>query len=98
MRPCIEWACPNLTERTRCSTHERERERRRGTPAARGYGRPHQAARRQLRDSLPDFCGYGCGTLLMPDGDWVAAHVVDGDASAGYIASCRTCNERAKRR
>lgn len=45
---------------------------------------------------LPAFCGYGCGTLLMPDDDWVAAHVVDGQPEYGYIAACPTCNERAK--
>ena len=32
----------------------------------------------------------------MPEGDWVAAHVVDGDPSAGWLPSCRSCNERAK--
>jgi hypothetical protein len=62
----------------------------------RGYGSAHQGARRTLRDMLPGPCGYGCGTWLMPDGDWIAAHVVDGDPTAGWVASCRTCNERAK--
>jgi hypothetical protein len=56
----------------------------------------HQATRALLRGTLPALCGYGCGALLLPDGDWVAAHVVDGDPSFGYIASCRRCNERAK--
>jgi hypothetical protein len=57
---------------------------------------PHQRARDALRATLPAPCGYGCGRLLLPTGDWVAAHRVDGNAAAGYLASCRTCNERAK--
>ena len=68
----------------------------RGTNDRRGYGRQHQGARRSLRANLPGYCGYGCGTWLMPEGDWAAAHVVDGDPSAGWVASCRSCNERAK--
>jgi hypothetical protein len=34
--------------------------------------------------------------VLTPDGDWVAAHLIDGDAAAGYVVACPTCNERAK--
>jgi len=52
--------------------------------------------RASLRTALPGYCGYGCGTWLTPDGRWVAAHVVDGDPAFGYIASCYSCNERAK--
>ena len=44
----------------------------------------------------PMACGYGCGAMFWPDGDWVAAHVVDGDPDAGWLVSCRSCNERAK--
>ena len=66
--------------------------------AARGYGSLHQRARRALAETLPGPCGYGCGAWLEPETPWVAAHVVDGDAEAGWIASCRSCNERAKRK
>lgn len=82
----------------RCPTHRRAHQRRRPTATQRGYGPAHRAARAELRDTLPALCGYGCGRLLMPDGDWVAAHRIDGDPSAGWLASCRTCNERAKAR
>jgi hypothetical protein len=34
--------------------------------------------------------------MLTPEDDWVAAHRVDGDPSAGYMVSCRRDNERAK--
>jgi hypothetical protein len=63
----------------------------------RGYGKEHREGRRALLYTLPQPCGYGCGTLLMPDGDWVAAHRVDGRPEYGWIASCRSCNEKAKR-
>jgi len=35
--------------------------------------------------------------VLEPDGKWVAAHRIDGDPSAGWLASCVYCNEAAKR-
>jgi hypothetical protein len=72
-------------------------ERRRPSREARGYDAAHQQARRVLLTTLPTPCAYGCGTLLRSPADMVAAHVIDGDASAGWVASCRSCNERAKR-
>ena len=72
-------------------------ERRRPSPNARGYDAVHQAARRALLATLPAPCGYGCGTRVTIQ-TMVAAHVVDGDPSAGWVAACRSCNERAKRR
>lgn len=95
-RPCVS-GHPSYSGR-RCPLCEKARDRRRGTATQRGYGPEHRTARAELRETLPDFCGYGCGTLLLPHGDWVAAHRIDGDASAGWLASCRRCNERAKAR
>lgn len=97
-RPCIEPGCPAYTERTRCVEHERQRDRRRGSRQQRGYDRTHDAARRSLAADLPAECGYGCGTVLHPDDTWVAAHVVDGDPTAGWMVSCVRCNQRASRR
>lgn len=87
---CSVPRCPRSAEdRGRCRVHRR-------TTTQRGYGIAHQRIREQLRATLPARCGYGCGTLLLPDGDWHAAHRVDGHPELGYIASCVTCNERAK--
>jgi hypothetical protein len=72
-------------------------ERRRPSREARGYDAAHQQARRVLLTTLPTPCAYGCGTLLRTAEEMVAAHVVDGDPSMGWVASCRSCNERAKR-
>jgi len=63
-----------------------------------GWGWQHQQARASLALSLPAWCGYGCGTWLTSASPWVAAHVIDGDPTAGYVVACRSCNERAKTR
>lgn len=70
---------------------------RRPSAHRRGYDREHQRARARLAATLPTPCGYGCGKILEPSGRWYAAHVIDGDPSAGWIASCGPCNEQAKR-
>lgn len=95
MRACLDCGVLVSYPANRCAQHGRRAGRRAN---GRGYGRSHQAARAALKRELPGYCGYGCGTTLMPDDNWVAAHVVDGDPSAGWLASCRSCNERAKRR
>jgi len=87
---CLMPCCPGrAVSHGYCELHRR-------TTSQRGYGLGHQQARDALRASLPAPCGYGCGRNLQPDGAWVAAHVVDGNPAAGWIASCPPCNERAK--
>lgn len=88
LRPCI--VCGHPTKGSRCPAHARP-----SSSTARGYGNHHRQARRRLADQLPAPCGYGCGTLLTV-ATFVAAHRVDGDPTAGWIASCRSCNERMK--
>lgn len=83
--------------RLQSGTPCRECERRRPSRQARGYGAAHQQARALLLTLLPTPCAYGCGAVIVAASDLVAAHVVDGDPSAGWQASCRSCNERAKR-
>jgi hypothetical protein len=77
-------------------------ERRRPSRQARGYDALHQTARRALLQQVVEAggslsCGYGCGTRVTTD-TMVAAHVQDGAPDLGWIAACRSCNERAKRR
>jgi hypothetical protein len=95
-RPCLDCGMP--TDGSRCSLHRKLTMRRRQSATSRGYDRHHRAARAALRDTLPAPCAYGCGTWLEPDGVWNAAHVIDGDASAGWIAACVSCNQRARAR
>lgn len=87
---CSEYGCPEFAEhRGKCAAH-------RETTSQRGYGVPHQEARARLGALLPLPCAYGCGTILHAGSAWVAAHVIDGDDSKGWVAACVTCNERAK--
>ena len=79
---------------TRCAACERRRPSRQ----ARGYDAAHERARATLAAMLPAPCACGCGAVLDAGSDWVAAHLVDGDPSAGWAAMCRSGNERMKRR
>jgi len=79
---------------TRCAACERRRPSRQ----ARGYDAAHNRARAALAAMLPAPCACECGAVLDAGSDWVAAHVVDGDPSAGWAAMCRPGNERMKRR
>lgn len=88
-RPCLVCGTPCVG--SRCQAHARP------NANARGYGHAHRTARLELSAQLPTWCGYGCGTFLTAGDSWVAAHVIDGDPSAGYLVSCRSCNELAKR-
>lgn len=86
---CRRSGCPELAVfRGLCATHRK-------TTAQRGYGPAHATARLCLAETLPAPCAYGCGTMLRGRA-FVAAHVVDGDQSAGWVAACGPCNERAK--
>ena len=98
IRPCLDCGTPTTTSRCTGCTRQQENNRQRPSAHARGYDTQHRAARAALALTLPALCGYGCGTTLHPGHPWVAAHLVDGDPTAGWIASCPACNERAKRR
>lgn len=92
IRACRQRGCrgdANTGRRGFCARHIR-------STAERGYGRAHQSARDALARTLPAPCAYGCGVILRPGDRWVAAHVIDGDATAGRVAACLTCNQRAK--
>jgi hypothetical protein len=45
VKVCAESGCPTLTHNTRCTTHERAKDRARGTRQARGYGAEHDTLR-----------------------------------------------------
>ena len=70
-------------------------ERRRPSRQARGYDAAHDRARAALAAMLPAPCFY-CRTVIGQGAPFVAAHVVDGDPSAGWAAAHAACNERAK--
>ena len=94
-RTCIDRGA--VCTGTRCPEHARAR----NNSTARGYGAEHQRQRAELKATLPGPCQAAivCGGVqLKPDGDWVAAHLIDGDPESPRIAACRRCNEAMKRR
>jgi len=97
-RPCLNCGTPTDDDRCNPCRLVRNRKRLRESSNARGYGQAHKQARLELLDLLPAYCAYGCGLVLVTPADMVAAHVVDGDPAAGWIPSCRRCNEQAKRK
>lgn len=101
MRSCLNCSARFQGTGLRCppcaAKLERHRDAARGSRQARGYDSAHDQARVSLRASLPAPCGY-CGRLVVADGRWVAAHVVDGKPEYGWMAAHHDCNERAKRR
>ncbi len=102
-KPCLKCGLPS--EGSYCPLHaplpyygnRSKGKKQRGTTTERGYGTDHRAARKELAKQLPTACAYGCGRVLTEDTPWVAAHVIDGDPLAGWMASCVRCNEQAKR-
>ena len=88
LRPCL--TCGTPTRGRRCPAHARPT-----SSVGQGYGAAHRQARARLATTLPAPCGYGCGRTITA-ATFVTAHVIDGDPSAGWIASCRSCNEHAK--
>jgi 5-methylcytosine-specific restriction protein A len=96
MRVCLGPGCPQLTQRTRCTLHERERQRRRGTPAQRGYDQSYQRARRELL-ATATVCAW-CGLPGRQGDPLTADHLVPlahgGRTEGNLVAAHRSCNGR----
>ena len=79
MKVCIEPGCPDLTERTRCDDHERDRERARGTRQQRGYDAAHDRLRADYQrrmDAGERFTCWRCAEAGRPhDVDPAAWHL-----------------------
>ena len=70
--PCPVAGCGELTDGGRCDEHRQDDEHRRGSPAARGYGKRHRSRFRKAvleRDI--------CCVLCREDGRWELATVAD---------------------
>lgn len=90
-RPCLECGVL-ITYGVRCINCERERERRRGSPGARGYGHAHRKDRALYLGSQCEGCGTEAPPLHLD-------HLVPGDPQAGYRTLCASCHgERGARR
>lgn len=92
MRVCIEPGCPSLTRGTRCATHERDRDRARGSSAARGYGTDHRALRGDWQKRIDGgelVACWRCGGVI--DGPWQLGHC-DNDRSRYHGPEHPACN------
>lgn len=90
-RRCIEPGCTELTERTRCATHQREYMLKRGYTSE--YKQAHREARRMLAPRLLHGgypCSRGCGTILTTTSNWEADQ-----RTYGWDITCATCNRKA---
>jgi DNA-directed RNA polymerase subunit N (RpoN/RPB10) len=84
-RRCL--TCGELTDKSLCARHR--------TRQARGYGTAHEQARRSLVAALPSRCAY-CGETITSADELAAAHIIDGDPTAGWQPSHPRCNNGAK--
>jgi hypothetical protein len=70
MQVCAEPGCPELTNRTRCTEHDRAKDKRRGSSKQRGYDAGYRRARAQVIREETDcwICGEPVDpTLRWPD-------------------------------
>lgn len=94
-RVCLEPGCPTLVDAglTRCPTHQRARDRARGTSTARGYGYTHQRTRAGYAARMAAgevFACWRCGATIDPLA-WDLGHD-DHDRTVTIGPECRRCN------
>ena len=92
MRRCLDCPAIGAWRRGRCPTHDRARDKARGTKAQRGYGPEHQRERRRIQrliDAGEDVRCWRCGIQLTGH-DWHLDH--DDDRSRYRGPACAPCN------
>lgn len=92
MKVCSEPGCPELVDKGRCPVHKREYQRiydkRRGTPAQRGYNSAWAKRSKQQRETVP-YCQW-CNSTV----DLTADHLEPGNPASPLVTACRSCNSR----
>lgn len=93
MKVCAQPGCPELQSESRCLAHRRERERSRGSAAARGYGQDHKALRAQWAPLVAtgNVKCWRCSEYLAADQPWHLGHD-DEDRSRYRGPECVPCN------
>lgn len=97
LRVCAVSGCPELIPagRTRCATHERAKDKARGTRQERGYDRDYDKAKTDLAYVTATSCAT-CAEPFTVDNPRTAGHVADirthGPNNQGIIPQCRRCN------
>jgi hypothetical protein len=79
VKVCAVPGCPTLTAGRRCTAHQAEAERARGTRQQRGYGAQHDVERRAWmpRVLAGDVLCSRCGLLILPTEPWQLDHTDD---------------------
>ena len=92
MKVCIVAGCPSLTKATRCTEHERARDKARGTRQARGYTAAHVAERKRWEPLVAtgNVKCWRCGEYIPP-GAFDLGHD-DRDRSKYRGPECVPCN------
>lgn len=89
MRPCLD--CGRPTSGSRCPAHQRDYERRRGTPAERGYDKAWRALVANAISLTPWCCE--CGSTDDLTGDHIVPLSKGGRSVASNVrVLCRSCN------
>ena len=95
-RVCSKPNCGTLINigayRNLCPTHQRDRDRDRGTPTQRGYGTEHQALRKQWQSRIDAGETITCATCpnTITGRLWHLGHNAD---RSGYLGpQCIQCN------
>jgi hypothetical protein len=92
LKVCAETGCPELVDGTRCPTHTRTADRRRGTRQQRGYDAAHDRLRAKWARKVATGqinCAR-CGKRISPLEEWHLDHT---DDRASYLGpSHALCN------
>lgn len=97
MKVCTEPGCPELTNKTRCPTHTRQRDAARGTRQQRGYDKEYDQRRKtdlaRLTNGEVLTC-WRCGDYVLPH-DYSLGHCdVDRTVIHGpeHLTKCNLAN------
>lgn len=96
LRPCLD--CGTRAPGARCpacrSTHERQRDQRRGGRQQRGYDREYERERDRVLDGATTCatCGEPFGPTRKPTGGHVKDLALGGTLADGLVAECERCN------
>lgn len=94
--PCL--GCGRPTQRTRCATCARGRDRARGTPAQRGYGAQYRKARQLVLQGATACYVQGCTETPTTADHVVPLRQGGGSDATNLRPACRTHNYGWNRR
>lgn len=94
LRVCAEHGCGKRQAQSRCPAHRSQREKKRGSSTARGYGSEHRALRtsyqRRMDEQGERFTCWRGGEPIDPQ-DWTLGHC-DDDRTVWHGPECPACD------